>query len=111
MTTDTVNYTVLPDNRFTISKVKPKQAGALGLQLALPGAGAIKVVELAGSTTVGSYTGRVGGKRTLKVTVKPTPGGEALLTAGNPVRVTLKVTYTPKGGVKRTVSKRGITLS
>ena len=111
VTTDTVNYTVLPDNRFTISKVKPKHAGALGFQLALPGAGAIKVVELAGSTTVGSYTGRVNDRRTLNVTVRPTPRGTARLTASASVKVTLKVTYTPKGGVKRTVIKRGVTLS
>lgn len=110
VTTDTVNYAVLPDNRFTISKVKPRTGGALGLQLALPGAGTVKVVEVAGPTTVGSYTGRVGGKRTLNVKVKPTPGGTARLTAGSPVRVTLKVTYTPKGGVKRTVIKRGVRL-
>jgi hypothetical protein len=111
VTTDTVNYTVLPDNRFTIAKVKPKTGGALGLQLALPGAGTVKVVEAAGSTTVGSYTGRVGGKRTLKVTVRPTPHGTALLATSTSVKVSLKVTYTPKGGVERTVVKRGVTLS
>jgi len=111
VTTDTVNYTVLPDNHFTISKVKPKQGGALGFQLALPGAGKIKVVELAGTTTFGSYSASVSGERKLNVTVKPTPSGDALLTASNSVRVTLKVTFTPKGGVKRTVSRRGIALS
>lgn len=111
VTTDTVNYTVLPDNHFTISKVNPKPGGALAFQLALPGAGRIKVLELAGTTTFGSYKGRVSGKRKLTVTVKPTPQGTALLTASNSVKVTLEVTYTPNGGVKRTVSKRGITLT
>jgi hypothetical protein len=111
VTTDTVNYTVLPDNHFTISKVNPKPGGALAFQLALLGGGRIKVLELAGTTTFGSYTGRVSGKRKLTVTVKPTPHGTALLTASNTVKVTLEVTYTPKGGVKRTVSKRGITLT
>jgi hypothetical protein len=111
VTTDTINYTVLPDNRFTVSKVKPTTGGALTLKLALPGAGAIKVLELAGPTTVGSDTGRVGRKRTLTLTVKLTPHGTALLTASTSLKVGLKVTYTPKGGVKRTVIKRGITLS
>ena len=111
VTTDTVNYTVLPDNRFTISKVKPTTAGALTFALALPGAGTVKVAELAGTATVGSFTGRVNGKRTVHVTLKPTPQGTALLTASTSVKVALKVTYTPKGGVKRTVVKHGVTLS
>jgi hypothetical protein len=110
VTLDTINYTVLPDNRFTISKVKPGTGGTLTFQLVLPGAGAIKVVELSGSTTVGLYTRRVIGPRTLKLAVRPTPRGTALLTAAQSLKITLGVTYTPKGGVKHTVTKRGITL-
>ena len=48
---------------------------------------------------------------TLNVTVRPTPSGTALLSANTLVKVSLKVTYTPKGGVKRTVIKRRVMLS
>lgn len=124
-TTDTFNYTVLPDNRFTVSTVKAKRGGALSFQLGLPGAGAVKVVALAPkNVTLGKYTATVGQKRTLKVTVRPTPAGRKLLIPpvsktthktkkATPTRVKVKltVTYTPKGGVKKTVTKRVVALS
>ncbi|HTU96964.1 MAG TPA: hypothetical protein VMF14_14055 [Solirubrobacteraceae bacterium] len=111
VTTDEIDYTVLPDNQFAIAKLKPQSHGALQFQLALPGAGKIKVVELAGKKTFGQFSGSVAGQRKLHVTVKPTPAGSALLKQTPSVKVTLQVTYTPKGGVKHTVTRRGITLS
>jgi hypothetical protein len=111
VTTDEIDYTVLPNNRFVIAKVKPKHHGALQFQLALPGAGKVKVVELAGKKTFGQFTGSVATQRKLNVAVKPTAAGRAILKQSTPVKVTLKVTYTPKGGVKRTVTRRGIALS
>ncbi|MGP0048053.1 MAG: hypothetical protein ACLPZR_04275 [Solirubrobacteraceae bacterium] len=112
VTTDTINYTVLPDNKFTITKITPKTGGALGFELALPGAGKVAVRELAaGKVTVGELTLTVAAKRELKVTVVPTPAGTALLSGGTPVKVVLQVSYTPKGGVKRTLEHRGIALS
>jgi hypothetical protein len=110
VTTDTINYTVLADNRFTIAKLTPKTGGTLGFQLALPGAGKITAVEVAGTKTFGTYSSSVTAKHTLHVTIKLTPGATKLLTASRSAKVTLKVTYTPKGGVKRTVSRRGILL-
>jgi hypothetical protein len=118
-TTDTFNYTVLPDNRFTVSTVQAKGGGAVSFQLGLPGAGAIKVLELGPkNVTFGKYTATIGQKRTLKVTVKPTPAGRRLLTprvsnktTPTRVKVKLTVTYTPKGGVKKTVTKHFIALS
>ena len=111
VTTQEIDYTVLPDNQFVIAKVKPKEHGALQFQLALPGAGKVKVVELAGSKTFGQFTGGVASQRKLNVTVKPTKAGSALLKQTPSVKVTLQVTYTPKGGVKRTVTRRGIALT
>jgi hypothetical protein len=110
VTTDTIDYTVLPNNRFTLAKLTPKRRGALGFQLALPGAGKVKAVERAGRKTVGAYTTSVSAGRKLNVTVAPTAAGKALLTAGTPAKVTLEVTYTPTGGVKRTLTRRGIVL-
>jgi hypothetical protein len=114
-TDDSVTYTVLPDNQFTVAKVKPGKNGTLAFELALPGAGPVKVVELAGKTTFGTYNRTVAGKKTINVTVRPTSRGRSLLTASSAtkprVKITLEITYTPKGGVKRTVTKRGIVLS
>jgi hypothetical protein len=110
--TDTVNYTVLPDNRFSVSHVKPKRSGALGLQVTLPGAGKVTVVELVGKRTFGQFTGSVSAPRKLHVTIKPTSAGRTLLgQSPSGVKVTLQVGYTPKGGVRRTVTKRGIRLT
>jgi hypothetical protein len=111
VTTDEIDYTVLPNSRFTIAKIKPKHHGALQFQLALPGAGKVKVVELAGKKTVGQFAGSVAGQRKLNVTVKPTGAGGALLKKTPSVRVTLQVIYTPKGGVTHSVTRRGIVLS
>jgi hypothetical protein len=111
VTTDEIDYTVLPNNQFVIAKVKPKQHGALQFQLALPGAGKVKVVELAGKKTVGQFSGSVANQRKLNVTVKPTGAGRALLKQTPSVKVTLQVTYTPKGGVKHSVTRKGIVLS
>jgi hypothetical protein len=111
VTTQEIDYTVLPDNRFAIAKVKPTRHGALQFQLALPGAGKVTVVELAGKKTVGQLTRSVASQRKLNVSVNPTSAGSALLKQTSSVKVTLDVTYTPKGGVKHTVTRRGITLS
>jgi hypothetical protein len=111
VTTDEIDYTVLPNNQFVIATVKPKHHGALQFQLALPGAGKVKVVELAGRKTVGQFAGRVASQRKLNVTVKPTSAGSALLKNTPSLKVTLQVTYTPKGGVKHSVTRKGIVLS
>jgi hypothetical protein len=119
-TSDTFNYTVLADNRFTVSKVTAGKAGALSFQLRLPGAGSVKAVELASKNiTFGTFTTTVAEKRTLKVTIKPTRAGKKLLVAPSStsstapihVKVKLEITYTPKGGVKKTVTEHGVTLS
>jgi hypothetical protein len=115
-TTDTFNYTVLPDNRFTVTTIKPKSAGTLSFKLRLPGPGKIKVVELAlHNVIVGKGTVSVGAQRTVAVKISPGPAGRALLrkaksTQSKPPRISLQVTYTPKGGVAETVVKRGLTL-
>lgn len=110
VTTDTIDYTVLPDNRFTLSRVRPSSGGGLGLRLALPGAGRLVIAERSGRVTVGSYTRRLTAARRIAVTLRPTAAGQGLVSAGS-TRVTLTVTFTPTGGVRRTLTKRGIVLS
>jgi hypothetical protein len=120
VTTDTINYTVLPDNVFTIAKVTPKSSGSVVVQLALPGRGKVQALALAGKTTFAKATVKVAGtinsttgiprKVTVKVTLAPTPAGTALLTAGTATSVKLEISYTPTGGVVRTLTKHAITV-
>jgi hypothetical protein len=105
VTTASVNYTVLPDNQFTVSKVKPKSGGSVSFEVGLPGAGKVLALALAGKKIVAKTNVAVHGKRQLQVRLKPTGLG----TGGATVQ--LKVTYTPKGGEPRTVTVRGVKLS
>lgn len=108
VTSQDIDYTVLPDNRFTLSKLAAKSNGTVSFQLTLPGPGAVTVRELDGRHTFGAYLGHLGGPRTLKVTIKPSPAAKALLAGGNAQRIAIQVTYAPKGGVKRTVTRHGV---
>jgi hypothetical protein len=89
----TVNYTVLPDNLFTVSKLKV-HGGEVSFSVKVPGAGKVAVAELAGKTTLrhGSFTVR--GKKTVPVTFLPESGA-----------VSIVVSFTPKGGQKHTVTE------
>ena len=98
VTTDTIDYTVLPDNRFVLSKLKARK-GVLSFTLKLPGAGRVTIAELRGRATLTRRTLTIRGRRTLPVRLGRESG-----------RVTLVVAYTPKRGVTRTLTKRGITL-
>ncbi|MGO9885345.1 MAG: hypothetical protein ACLPV4_20310 [Solirubrobacteraceae bacterium] len=105
VTTDNINYTVLPDNRFAVSNIKPLAGGALSFVLALPGPGKVNVREIAATgQTLATTVTRVHRKRRFTVTVTPRS------TAG-PTTVTVEVAYTPTGGRKRTVVRHGIRVS
>ena len=108
VTTRDIDYTVLPDNRFTLTKLGTKPNGTVSFVLALPGAGSVIVRELDGHRTFGTYSGHVSGARKLKVTVKPSPAGAKLLAAGQAQRIAIQVTFAPRGGVKHTVTRHGV---
>jgi hypothetical protein len=122
-TSDNINYRVLPDSRFTIAGVSPKRRGALGFVLALPGPGTVKVVELGPKhAIVGTDTVKVTQKRHLTVDLKPTKAGVKLLKPATgsgsskgsravKLGVKLEVSFTPTGGVKRTITQGGIVLT
>lgn len=110
VTTRDIDYTVLPDNRFTLTKLATKPNGRVSFVLALPGAGSVIVRELDGHRTFGTYSGHVSGARTLKLTVKPGPAGAKLLAAGQAQRIAIQVTFAPRGGVKHTVTRHGVRL-
>jgi hypothetical protein len=122
-TSDNINYRVLPDSRFTIAGVSPKRHGALGFVLALPGPGTVKVLELGPKhAIVGTDTLKVTQKRHLTVDLKPTKAGVKLLKPATgsgsskgsgavKLGVKLEVSFTPTGGVKRTITQGGIVLT
>ena len=88
----TVNYTVLPNNVFKITK-GTLASGGLSAQLVVPGAGKIAAIALSGGATVAktTITAHSGGHLRLRLSV------------GSHRSVRLRVTYTPKGGVSRTL--------
>jgi hypothetical protein len=106
-----VNYTVLPDNRFTIGSTKKEAGGSLAFTLALPGTGTVAIKELAGGKLVSSKTAKAHGTGKVKLSgvLKLNGAGKKLLATGKP-KVRLQVTFTPTGGTKSTVAKSGITL-
>ena len=107
-----VDYTVLPNNHFTIGKTKKGVGGSLAFTLALPGAGTVAIKELAGGKQVSSRTAKARGDGKVKLSgvLKLNGAGKKLLAAGKP-KVKLQVTFTPTGGTKSTLAKSGITLS
>jgi hypothetical protein len=108
-TDDAIDYTVLPDNVFTLKGVKTS-GGKVAFKLALPGPGKVKIKAFAGSKTFSKTTLKINGQKTVSVKLVPTSAGAKLLTAGT-VKLKLQVTYTPTGGVAKTVTKHGIKLS
>jgi hypothetical protein len=108
VTTQDIDYTVLPDNCFTLAQLGTKANGTVSFLLALPGAGSVIVREIDGHHTFGTYSGHVGGRRKLKVTVKPSPAGAKLLAAGQAQRIAIQVTFAPRGGVRRTVTRHRV---
>jgi hypothetical protein len=111
LVSDTVNYTVKPDNRFTISHVKGSPSGLVSLQAKLPGAGKLKVGEFDGHTTFGSRSVAVNSAGKLNVTVPPSARGAALIGA-KPAKLVIRlvVTYTPHGGAARKLTVSGVRI-
>lgn len=109
VTTDIVNYTVLPNNSLTVTKIKAAKGGTLSFQLALPGAGKLQVTEVTGKTTVAKPAFKIHRKETTRITVALDAKGLQLLAKGA-FKVRLNVTYTPTGGRARTVTVRNVRL-
>ncbi|MGZ4273088.1 MAG: DUF7933 domain-containing protein [Solirubrobacteraceae bacterium] len=108
VTSQDIDYTVLPANRFTLTKLTTNPSGTVSFVLTLPGAGSVIVRELDGHHTFGTYSGHVSGPRKLKVTVKPNAAGKARLAGGTAQQIAIQVTFAPKGGVKHTVTRHGV---
>jgi len=113
---DFINYTVLPDNQFTVVKTSAGKNGVVTLKLKVPGAGKLLVGEQAGGVDFSSYSGKVNSAKTVTVTLKPSKAGKKLLAKlakkKHPPKLTgkLSIAYTPTGGKLKKTTVSGIKL-
>jgi hypothetical protein len=115
---DFIDYTVLPNNVFTVVKTSPGKNGSVKLKLKVPGAGKVVVGEKVDGKAFSSYSGKVNGAKTVTITLKPSTAGKKLLTNNAKIakkkrpKLTgkLSIAYTPTGGKKKTASVGGIKL-
>jgi len=107
VSSDTVFYAVAPDNLVRLGRVHAHRGGLVDFTVTVPGPGTIDVVETrprhAAFARWRSSVDRAG-----KVTarIKPGPGGRATLDRRRTLRVTVSVTFTPRGGNAKTTSFR-----
>ena len=127
--TSTVTYTVvLPNNRFAIRNLHTRSTGLVSFKVVFPGPGSADVMETA---WLGNFAQtatllqpaprrfvfarkhlKVGGARTMKVTVKPNKRGRKLIAHHRyAVVIRLWVSYTPVHGRQRDVGIYGIQLT
>ena len=123
---DTVNYTVRPNNKFVVSHIQAHVGGSVSIQIAVPGPGKIQLLESApnahtakvparlsagsGRFVFASKTIKVNAARTIHVTLTPDAKGANLLQAQSKAVIRLLTAYTPTGGLERTASFYGIDL-
>jgi hypothetical protein len=101
---DTVFYSVAPDNRFTVTKRHGHPDGSIDFVVNLPGPGRITELEktpgarfaFARATALARHAGK------LHLTIRPSPRGRRVMQSGHAVRLTVTVGYTPRGGTVRT---------
>jgi hypothetical protein len=118
--TQTIDYTVRPDNRVTITHVKTTRKGNVGFSIKLPGPGKLSVLESAPTANLAAVnlspgkgrfgfarlTRKIGSAETLRLTLKPGSEGARLISAHHSaVVVKLAVAFTPKGGQARSVTR------
>jgi hypothetical protein len=105
---DTVFYSVAPDNRFTVSRPHVHSDGSIDLVAKLPGPGRVTLLEkIAGARFVFAHataSARRAGK--LQLTIRPTARGRRAVQHGHGLRVTTTLGYTPTGGAQRTTRIR-----
>lgn len=102
---DTVFYSVAPDNHFTLTRRHGDSDGSIDFVVKVPGPGRITVLEKVPNARFvfarATQRARRAGK--LSLTIAPSPRGRQAVQHGHSVRVTVTVGYTPKGGAQRTV--------
>ncbi len=101
ITTQTIDYTVLPDNRFTVSKLTGHTGGQVTLKVKLPDAGKLTATLLRNGKTLGQTVRGSQSDGTQSVTIKPNAAfRKAIRTAlkakhPKPISLKLTVSFTP----------------
>lgn len=126
-TTTTASYTVLPDNRFTVSDIKTHRNGAISFMLKVPGPGVVNALGTAWIDNIAQSTvllqpahnrfvyGRSHKnshrKATIRMRLKPNSRGRGLI-GHHAYAVTLRlwVTYKPTGGQQGKLGFPGLHL-
>ena len=110
ITTQTIDYVVLPDNRFTVTKVTGHTDGSVTFKVKLPNTGKLVSTVTRSGKTFGQTTTKIKSDGTVSITVKPNAAARRLIKsdakAKHPKTIALKlsVSFTPFLGTKRTVS-------
>ena len=115
VSSDDIDYTVLPNNAFTVVKTSAGSKGTVTLKLKLPGTGKLVIGEQVDGKAFASYSGKVRGAKTVTIRLKPSSAGRKLLaklaTVKHPkLAGKLSIAYTPTGGKKKTATVGGIEL-
>jgi uncharacterized repeat protein (TIGR01451 family) len=109
--TDSINYTVLPDNQIVVTTLKPRKNGDITVDIKVPDKGKLVGLVTTGTTKFASWALSVRGATTLHATLKPSPAGKALLTTKRgKLTLKLKLSFTPKGGKTATTTVGGLKL-
>ncbi len=124
VTSDTINYTVLPDNLFTVSHVAASSNGSITLSVKVPGSGLIAVLASAplgdeasvrltpgrGWFAFGELKKKVHHAGTFKLTITPNGTGSTSLAAHGSFALKVAVAYTPTHGRIHITDVPGITV-
>lgn len=99
-----------PSNKFSVPRTTiSSKTGAATLSVKLPGAGKLELVGSAKSGKKKIKVGRVvltaNKSGTFKLTLKPSKAAKKLLRSKGKLKVTLKLTFTPKGGTAKSSTK------
>jgi hypothetical protein len=101
ITTQTIDYVVLPDNRFTVSKLAGHIGGQVTFKAKLPDAGKLTATLLRNGKALGQTIVKTKSDGTQQVTIKPNGAfRKAIRTAlkakhPKPISVKLTVSFTP----------------
>jgi hypothetical protein len=110
ITTQTIDYVVLPDSRFIVTRLKGHTNGSVTFRIKLPNAGKLVSTVTRNGKPFGRTTTRIKSDGTISVRVKPNSAGRRLVNTDakakhpKPIRLKLSVSFTPLLGVKRTVT-------